>query len=311
MIYHFILNPKSGRSRKQQNFEEIIKKFCQDRQLSYHIYYTTCAGDATEYVRSMVRISQEMQRFICIGGDGTLNEVVNSAPCNPNVQFGIIPNGSGNDFVRNFTHKSLFSNLEAQIDGDTISLDLIKCNDMYSVNMVNIGFDCAVAKEAAKLKKIKFITPGFSYTLGVLKIIFKKIGTQIKIIFDDGEIWDKEFTLTAIGNGKFCGGGYCAAPLADLQDGLAELVAIDKISKFTFFKLIKSYKNGTYINNPEAMKIINYKKVSHFKMEFPSPLPICNDGEIKGAKSIDFTVIKNGFNFVIPKGSGLKYDNRG
>ena len=134
------------------------------------------------------------------------------------------------------------------------------------------------------------------------------MSTKMKIILDDGEVWDKEFTLAAIGNGKFCGGGYCAAPLADLQDGLAEIIAIDKISKLTFVKLVKSYKNGTYINNSAAMQLINHRRVSHFKIEFPRPLPICNDGEIKGAKSLDITVIPNGFNFVIPKGSGLKYD---
>ena len=307
MIYHFILNPKSGRSRKHRNFEEEIKKLCVGRQLSYHIYYTTCPGDATEYVRSMVHISQERQRFICIGGDGTLSEVVNSAPCNPNVEFGIIPNGSGNDFVRNFSHRSLFSKIEAQIDGETVALDLIKCNDSYCANMLNIGFDCAVAKEAAKIKKNKLITPGFSYTIGVLKVLFRKIGTPMKIIFDDGEVWEKEFTLTAIGNGKFCGGGYCAAPNADLQDGLCDIVAIDKISKPTFLSLVKSYKSGTYLHKPKAMRVISYKQASHFKMEFQSPLPICNDGEIKGAKSIEFTVMPCGFNFVIPKGSYMKY----
>ena len=307
MIFHFILNPNSGRSRKYKHLEVAIKSACKKRALNYHIYYTTCPGDATEYVRSMVHISQERQRFICIGGDGTLNEVVNSAPCNPNVEFGIIPNGSGNDFVRNFSHRSLFSKIEAQIDGETVALDLIKCNDSYCANMLNIGFDCAVAKEAAKIKKNKFITPGFSYTIGVLKVLFRKIGTPMKIIFDDGEVWEKEFTLTAIGNGKFCGGGYCAAPNADLQDGLCDIVAIDKISKPTFLALVKSYKNGTYLQKPSALKVISYKQVSHFKMEFQAPLPICNDGEIKGAKSIEFTVKPCGFNFVIPKGSYMKY----
>ena len=135
MIYHFILNPKSGRSRKHQNIEDVIKKACQNRMLSYHIYYTTCPGDATEYVKSMVRISDDRQRFICIGGDGTLNEIVNSAPLNANVEFGVIPSGSGNDFVKNFTNKALFSSVDAQLDGDTASLDLIKCNDTYCVNL--------------------------------------------------------------------------------------------------------------------------------------------------------------------------------
>lgn len=306
MIYHFILNPKSGRPRKHQNLEVLIKSACTARKLSYHIYYTTCPGDATEYVRSMVRISDDRQRFICVGGDGTFSEIVNSAPCNQNVEFGVIPYGSGNDFVRNFKEKHLFSSIEAQIDGETVALDIIKCNDMYSVNMINIGFDCAAAREAAKIKLHKLITPGFSYTLGLLKVLFRKIGTKMKLIFDDGEVWENVYTLTAIGNGKFCGGGYCAAPEADLTDGILDICAINKISRFTFFGLVKSYKNGTYLENPKAQNVINCKRVSHFKMEFESPEPICIDGEIKGAKTIDFTVIPNGFNFVLPKGTQYK-----
>ena len=108
MIFHFILNPKSGRSPQQKKMEQEIKEACAKRQLSYHIYYTTCAGDATNYVNEMIKISQERQRFICVGGDGTINEIANTAPCNPNVEFGVIPSGSGNDFVRNFTIKFRF-----------------------------------------------------------------------------------------------------------------------------------------------------------------------------------------------------------
>ncbi len=307
MIYHFIMNPKSGRSKKQASLEQIIKNACKKRSLSYHIYYTTCPGDATEYVRSMVRISQDRQRFICVGGDGTINEIVNSAPCNPNVEFGVIPNGSGNDFVRNFSNAANFADIDAQIDGDTISLDLIKCNEYYCVNMINIGFDCAVVKESARIKKFKFISPGFSYILGVVVVLFKKFGTKMKLIFDDGTVIEKEFTLTALGNGKFCGGGFRSAPLAYLQDGLMDVCAIDKISRLTFLKLVSSYKKGTFLENEKAMRIMSYNQVPHFRMEFDAPIPICIDGEIKGAKNIDFSVVKNAFNFVIPKGSELLY----
>ena len=308
MIYHFILNPKSGRSPKQKKLEQEIKDSCKKRQLSYHIYYTTCVGDATEYVKSMIRISQERQRFICIGGDGTINEIANSSPGNPNVEFGVIPSGSGNDFVRNFTNTKNFYSIEAQLDGEPMSMDLIKCNDFYCVNMVNIGFDCAVVKEAARLKKLKFVTPGISYILGVVVVLFKKFGTKMKIIFDDGEVLDREFTLTAIGNGKFCGGGFCAAPRALLRDGLFDVCAIDKVSRLTFIKLVSSYKKGTYLENKKAMRIIRHRQVPHFRMEFESPLPICIDGEIKGAKNVDFSVARNAFNFVIPKGSEYKYE---
>ncbi len=307
MIFHFILNPKSSKGRKHRHMEDAIKEACRKRQLSYHIYYTTCVGDATEYVRSMIRISNERQRFICVGGDGTINEIANSAPLNPNVEFGVIPNGSGNDFVRNFTNLKKFLDVDAQIDGDVVSLDLIKCNDMYCVNMVNIGFDCAVAKEAGKLKKYKLVSAGMSYILGVFVVIFRKFGTKMRLIFDDGEIIEKELTLTAIGNGKFCGGGFMAAPRALLTDGLLDICAIDKISRLTFVKLVKSYKNGTYINNEKAMKMICHRRVPHFKMEFDTPLPICIDGEIKGAKTVDFQVVPKVFNFVVPQGCELKY----
>ena len=307
MIYHFILNPKSGRSPKQKKLEQEIKQACITRQLSYHIYYTTGVGDATEYVKSMVRISSEKQRFICVGGDGTINEIANSAPSNPNVEFGVIPNGSGNDFVRNFTNTKNFSNIDAQLDGESMPLDLIKCNDYYCVNMVNIGFDCAVVKEAAKLKKHKFISPGISYILGVVVVLFKKFGTRMKLIFENGEVLEKEFTLTAIGNGKFCGGGFMASPMSLLNDGLIEVCAIDKVSRFTFIRLVSSYKNGTYLSNKNAMKYFCYKRVPSFRMEFDTPLPICIDGEIMGAKTIDFSVVRDAFNFVIPKGCDLKY----
>ena len=298
MIYHFILNPKSGKKTRDLGFEDEIKSACKKRQLSFHIYYTTCEGDATEYVRSMVRISSEKQRFICLGGDGTINEIINSAPENPNVEFGVIPRGSGNDFVRNFTNGKKFHDIDAQLDGEPVSLDLIRCNNMYCVNMVNIGFDCAVAKEADHLKKNRLVPGAFSYIIGVVKVLFRKFGTKMKLIFDDGEVIDSELLLTAIGNGQYCGGGFDAVPKAVLND---------KISRMTFIKLVKSYKSGTHLENKKAKSFIRYRRVSHFRMEFDAPIPICVDGEIKGAKTIDFSIVPNGFRFVIPKGCKMKY----
>lgn len=312
MIYHFVLNPMSGKSLKKakKSVEAMTNKIrtaCQKRDLNYRVYYTTCVGDATEYVRSMINSTDERQRFICVGGDGTINEIVNSAPDNPNVEFGVIPNGSGNDFVRNFTNIELFSDIDAQIDGEVFPIDLIKCNEHYCVNMVNIGFDCSVVKEAARLKKFKFISPSLSYICGVVTALFKKYGTKMKVIFDDGEVIERELLLTAIGNGRFCGGGFDAAPLALLDDGLMDVAIINKISRFTFIGLVGSYKKGTYLQSEKAMKHIVHKKVNHFRMEFEEPISICIDGEIKEAKTVDFSMVNKVLNFVIPKGSEIKY----
>ncbi len=314
MVYHFILNPMSGKNLKKAKksvkaMTDKIRSACQKRQLSYRIYYTTTVGDATEYVSSMVNSSQDRQRFICVGGDGTINEIVNSAPSAPNVEFGVIPHGSGNDFVKNFTHTELFSDIDAQIDGEPVSLDLIKCNDLYCANMVNIGFDCSVVKEAQRLKKLKLVTPDLSYIGGVVVSLFKKYGTKMRLIFDDGEVIDSTLLLTAIGNGKFCGGGFNSAPEALLNDGLMDIAVIKRVSRLTFISLVGAYKKGTYLTNKKAQRYIKYKRVSHFKMEFNDPIPICIDGEIKGAKNIDFSVVRNAFNFVIPKGSSMRFSS--
>lgn len=308
MIYHFILNPKSGRSKRQVEMEQEILDACSKRQLSYHIYYTVAKGDATNYVNEMLKqYPGERQRFICVGGDGTVNEIANSVPGNPDIEFGVIPNGSGNDFVRNFTNLKNFSSIDAQIDGDPISLDLIKCNDFYCVNMVNIGFDCSVVLEANKFRKFKFISPGISYILGVLVGFFKKFGTKMKLIFDDGTVIDKTLTLTAIGNGKFCGGGFKSAPKASLTDGLFDICYIDKVSRLQFISLVGAYKEGTFLEKKAAHRVMKYIQDNHFRMEFEEVRPICIDGEIERAQSVDFTLVPKCFNFVLPKGCELRF----
>jgi len=118
---------------------------------------------------------------------------------------------------------------------------------------------------------------------------------------------DRASTVTAMGTGQSCGGGFEAAPRANLCDGLMDVCAIDKISRFTFVSLVSSYKKGTYLDNAKAMRYIRHRRVPHFKMEFDTPVAICIDGEIKGAKSVDFEVVKNALNFVVPKGCELKY----
>ncbi len=127
----------------------------------------------------------------------------------------------------------------------------------------------------------------------------------MKLTFDDGEVWEGTYTLTAIGNGKWCGGGYKALPNAVLNDGIMDVCTINKISRPTFIRLVKSYKNGTYTTNHKAMKHIKTKTTTSFKMEFSTPIPICVDGEINGAKHLALSILPSGFNFVIPSGSEM------
>ena len=94
-------------------------------------------------MRKTAAESSERLRFYACGGDGTLGEVVNGAAGQVNAEVGLIPIGTGNDFVRNFADAGDFFDIEAQVMGEARAIDLIKCNDRYGINVVNVGFDCA------------------------------------------------------------------------------------------------------------------------------------------------------------------------
>ena len=307
MIYHFILNPKSGKKRRYRHLEDTIKKACADRKIEYQIHHTYGHNDATEYVAKMAAATDEKQRFIAIGGDGTLNTLVNSAPENPNVEFGVIPAGTGNDYIRNFTKKKAFTDINAQIDGEAVTVDLIKCNERYCINMINIGLDCEVVKEAERLKKLWFIPVNLSYIAGLAVVSFRKIGTKMKLEYSDGSVIDKFYTLTAIGKGKFCGGGFCAIPTADLSDGKLHSIAIDKIPLAKFLSLVIPYKLGKHLKSKRALKVIKYTATDNLKMSFDNDISVCIDGEVFTAKEIELSVRRAAANFVVPKGASYKY----
>jgi diacylglycerol kinase family enzyme len=129
----------------------------------------------------------------------------------------------------------------------------------------------------------------------------------MKIIFDDGKVIEEKLSLTAIGNGKFCGGGFQCCPLASLQDGILDICIIKKVTRPTFIRLVGSYKDGTYLVKKSSQRFFRYIRTNHFRMEFESEQNICIDGEVTSANSVEFTVIPKSFNFVLPKGVELSY----
>ena len=176
--------------------------------------------------------------------------------------------------------------------------------------MVNIGFDCLAAKIAEKFKRMPIISPSLAYAIGVMFALLKRLGAKMKHIKDNNEILEGEFTLTTIANGRYCGGGFMSNPTASLYDSMMDICIIKKISRPKFIALVNCYKKGKHTENRFAKKCVIYSKEKHYKMEFDNPVPICIDGEIKGAKTIDFSVVPRGFNFVVPKGSDIKYMTR-
>lgn len=269
-----IFNPAAGKKKKfPQGVEE-------------EIYITKSVGDAENFAKEM-SVNQDVH-FIVHGGDGTINEVVNGiikAGAGDRCVLSVVPKGTGNDFVRSAR--------------GVHNVDVIKFNDSYCINSLNTGLDLRVVEESNKYKKIPFVSGSLAYLLGVVNTLFKGIGEKWKLEITDqnGNTEDfshEEFSLALFANGCFYGGGFYAAPLASITDGLIDVILIKKVSKLTLLKLILAYRAGKHFAGGEIAdsfkKYLIYRKCTKAKIE--NIKNICSDGEIIKATSADISIIE-------------------
>lgn len=256
-------------------------------------YITTGIGDCRRFVREEC-LASPCAHFDVYGGDGTLNEAINGimdAGTGKTASVKMHPCGSGNDTV-----KTTDASLEK---GKAVPLDLIRWNEGYAVNMLNIGFDCNVVADAGNFKKRYGIAGKLSYILGVIKEFFKPFGEHFQIEAEcaDGEIfrYEGEAVLCAVCNGQWCGGGFHNSPLSDMQDGLLEMILVRKVSKMGFIRMIGKYKSGEMMDKERREVIDNYKKVVVYKrvraLTLTGCRQICADGEVQECRQIQLSVL--------------------
>lgn len=300
MKHHFIINPAAGKGTFVHTLSEKIRTAAEGREIDYEIYLTKAPGDAVDFVAATVAADGERHRFYACGGDGTLCEVVNGAPLSDRAEFALIPIGTGNDFCRNFDDRAAFFDIERQIDGTAIPIDLIRYNDRYCVNMLNIGFDCNVVERTVKLKHHPLVPSSMAYSLGVVSTLMHKMTTDMHIELEDGEIIERPLLLMSIANGQFYGGGFHSNPRATLNDGLFDVNIIEKVSRMTFISLIGSYKAGTHLET--AAKYITYRQAKSLTMHFETETLMCVDGETEPVTELTVSIVPNATSFVLPLG---------
>ena len=162
--YYFIVNGKAGVGRKKSIWKYVIKPELIRRGVFFHQYECSYPGHGTKIAAQIMTEHPGEVTLVVVGGDGTFNEVVNGIYDLDNCAVAPVPIGSGNDFIRSFhTKKEDFLNIDKLLKGTAKSVDLIKCNDKICANSVNIGFDCAVAKNVDIFKKWPLISSSFAY----------------------------------------------------------------------------------------------------------------------------------------------------
>lgn len=305
MKNYFIINPKAGKGKHSDALEAQIRSACEQNGADFEIYLTTAVGDATRFVKEICADADNLPaRFFACGGDGTLGEVVNGAVGVEGAYVGLIPSGTGNDFVRNFSDKDLFFDIEAQLCGSEIRVDVLKCNDIYAINMINIGFDCEVVKKKESIQSRGILPSKLAYIFGLVGTLVKKPGVRAKISFDGDEGVEKKYLLTTFANGKFCGGGFHSNPFAALNDGVCDVLLVNDISRTRFVSLVGSYKKGTHIN-PRTEKILSSKKAAVIDIDFCGTQSISIDGEIVDFEHITISCVRGALGFTVPRGVAL------
>ncbi|WP_313526460.1 diacylglycerol/lipid kinase family protein [Anaerotignum sp.] len=304
MKYYFIINPEAGHGKARYMIPQ-VQKVLEGRGISYQIHMTRYPGDGEEFIREKAQDGRQARFYVC-GGDGTLHEAFNGAYGYSNAAVGLIPTGTGNDFVKNFTEKSAFFNIESQINGTEIPIDLIRVNDKLAVNMINIGFDCEVVVEALKLKRYPFVRGSLAYWGGLCKRFCQPMGEEMEICDEDGMRLSGDFLLCTIANGSFCGGAFQSSPYAEIDDGLMDFGGIRTFSRMSLLKMLPSYQNGTYLEKMHGRKGLYFKQCKGLSVHTREPLFASIDGEIVSFTELKMKVEKRAARFVLPQGTNKK-----
>jgi YegS/Rv2252/BmrU family lipid kinase len=304
MKHIFIINPIAGKGNIQQEIIKNINLNLNNKNIDFEIYITKFKGDVSNFVESKCKENIPSVFYAC-GGDGTLHEVINAVCKYDHIIVGHIPCGTGNDFVRNFLNKDNFSKIEEQVNGEAAYIDLIKISDKYAASVCNIGLDADAAFNMHKFKKIPFIKGTASYILSVLFCLFNKLGKNLTVQFEDGQIIKGKYLLGVVANGNSYGGGYKCAPLASINDGILDICLVKKLSRFKILNLINIYKVGEHLENEKINQYIFYKKNKKVKINSDVPIHLCIDGENYIYDELEFEVIHHAIKFWIPRGAEI------
>jgi len=300
MRHLFIINPAAGKYDRTEELKAEISKVMNAAGLSYEIAVTTGPMSAAELVRSAATDGDEPLRVYACGGDGTLNEVVCGAVGFGHVSVTHYPTGSGNDFIKIFGENSKrFFDLKQLLDCEYAELDLIKVNNRYCLNICSMGLDARIGTEMARYKRLPLVSGKGAYYISLIVNIIKGIHQPVHIEID-GQVFDDRFTLVCICNGRYYGGSFNPVPDAMPDDGLMDVLLVQKCSRLKVASVINVYASGCYRNLPDLITHYYCREVT---VSYKHPGPINVDGELVTAETAVFRISGYKVNFFFPKGA--------
>jgi len=281
MSYCLILNPAAGRgeaSHKKDAIVAALKKNTPNMEVRI-----TSEPDEARRIAREVRDRYEV--IIAAGGDGTVHEVVNGI-AGSNAVLGVIPIGSGNDFVKMLSLPKKIDEAVRVIQADRRrKIDLGKVNDEWFSNGLGIGFDADVVVEANKIKRLR----GFLiYLVAVLRTLLKFNNRSVRIEVDNTVI-EKPVFMISVGNGSCQGGGFYLTPDAVIDDGLLDFCVFDALNTGQILRNLIKVFFGTHTRMPQ----VNVIQTEKMNIKAVEGIPIHADGELLdlNARELNIAVV--------------------
>ncbi len=290
-----IYNPQAGAGRAKKLLPQ-VKSYLKQQSIQATFLLTQYSGHARQL--AMDTDLSNFDAIIASGGDGTQFEVLNGYYLNPasnKPPMGLIPNGTGNAFIRELGLRQT----DWQKAIDIIKKQQIKKLDVghftsqgqgyYFLNIVGMGFVADVAELSIPLKWLG----NTAYTLATLfKMI--RLRSQKMIIEVDGKRLQRDAIFAEVANSTFTGTTFLMAPKAKLDDGLLDLILLNKIGRIQLLKLFTSIYDGSHINYPE----VEYIQAKSIKIEEEKPGKLIPDGEILGKTPVEFKCLPGDLEFL-------------
>jgi YegS/Rv2252/BmrU family lipid kinase len=288
----FIVNPIAGKGRALKVLDK-IRSIIRKKTGDFDVKLTEHPGHATEIAREYSK--KGVPRIYSVGGDGTLNEVLNGI-VGTKSSLGVIPAGSGNDFSRTIHAKADVDEIiEGTISNSSIPVDIVKLNSRYFLNVSSIGFDAEVAYTANRIKTKAFVPGGLSYYLGILLTLGKCQSYRMKIDID-GTCFEDEMLLVAVANGRYYGNGVLPAPMAKIDDGILDVCLVRKKPRLDILRLFPKYAAGKH-GDIEGISFHRGKRI-HIICDIP--VAVNMDGEVERHSEALFEIIPVGVNLLVP-----------
>lgn len=259
MRYLFLLNPAAGKQDCTVQLIPQIRAAAARAGWSaadYTIHTTEYAGHARELARVAAQEAAQAGdslRIWTAGGDGTFMEAMTGVQGFSNAAVGCLPYGSGNDFLRTYGTRAEFTDLDAQLAGGEVTIDLLETSLGLSATICAAGLDAQVAYGIPKFRRISLCGGEVSYLLSIVEQLCGHIGRRVEYTID-GETFAVNCLMCAICNGRTYGGGFCAGPEAQPDDGWLDVFIVRKVGRLTIAKLLSMYKNGRHFQNGQLVE---------------------------------------------------------